>query len=138
MLTALARCCKPAPPDAIKGFVTRGRGVSVHREHCATFERMSRDAPERVIDTEWGKPKDPTEARYLVDAMVVAKSRSELIRDIAEVLAREKIPLARLDSFPKNDVVTLSVTLQVSDGDQLKRALSMLRDVTGVMSAQRS
>lgn len=137
MLTALARCCKPAPPDAIKGFVTRGRGVSVHREHCPTFERMSRDAPERVIDTEWGKPKDPTEARYLVDAMIVAKSGSELVRDIAEVLAREKIPLARMDTFPKGDVVTISATLQISDGDQLKRALSMLRDVAGVMSANR-
>lgn len=137
MLTALARCCKPAPPDAIKGFVTRGRGVSVHREQCATFMRMAKDAPERVIDTEWGKPKDPTESRYLVDAMVVAKSRTELIRDIAEVLAREKIPLARMDSFPKGDLLTLSLTLQVADGEQLKRALSMLRDVTGVMSAAR-
>lgn len=137
MLTALARCCKPAPPDAIKGFVTRGRGVSVHREHCRTFERMARDAPERVIDTEWGKPKDPAESRYLVDVMVVAKSRSELIRDLAEVLAREKIPLARMDSFPKGDLVTLSVTLQVADGEQLKRALSMIRDLTGVMSATR-
>jgi GTP pyrophosphokinase len=137
MLTALARCCKPAPPDVIKGFVTRGRGVSVHREHCPTFERMARDAPERVIETEWGTPKDPAEAGYLVDVTVVARSRTELIRDIAEVLAREKTPLARMDSFPKGDVVTLSLTLQVTDGDQLQRALSMLRDITGVSAAQR-
>lgn len=138
MLTALARCCKPAPPDAIKGFVTRGRGVSVHRDSCATFARMAHDAPERVIDTAWGAPKDAQEARYLVDATVVAKSRSELLRDIAEVLAREKVPLARMDSFPKGDLVTMALSLQVADGEQLKRALALLRDVTGVMSAQRT
>ena len=138
MLTALARCCKPAPPDAIKGFVTRGRGVSVHRESCPTFARMAIDAPERVIDTEWGAPRDAGEARYVVDATLVAKSRPELLRDIAEVLARERVPLARMDSFPKGDLVTMALSLQVSDGDQLKRALTLLRDVTGVISAQRA
>ncbi len=138
MLTALARCCKPAPPDAIKGFVTRGRGVSVHRESCPTFARMANDAPERVIDTEWGTPKDAADARYVVDATVVAKSRAELLRDIAEVLAREKVPLARMDSFPKGDMITMALSLQVIDGEQLKRALALLRDVTGVISAQRA
>lgn len=137
MLTALARCCKPAPPDVIKGFVTRGRGVSVHRAQCPTFARMSKDAPERVIETEWGSPKQVADARYLVDAVVTAKSRADLVRDIAEVLAREKIPLARMDSFPKGEHVTLMLSLQVADGGQLSRALSMIRDLSGVVSAQR-
>ncbi|MBU3725281.1 MAG: bifunctional (p)ppGpp synthetase/guanosine-3',5'-bis(diphosphate) 3'-pyrophosphohydrolase [Burkholderiaceae bacterium] len=138
MLTALARCCKPAPPDVIKGFVTRGRGVSVHRASCVTFARMAQDAPERVIETEWGNPKQAADARYLVDAVVVAKSRAELVRDIAEVLAREKVPLARMDSFPKGEQVTMNLSLQVADGGQLGRALSMIRDISGVVSAQRS
>ncbi len=138
MLTALARCCKPAPPDAIKGFVTRGRGVSVHRESCPTFQRLLDQSPERVIETDWGTPKDPLESRYLVDAAVVARARPDLLKDIAEVLAREKIPMAKMDTFPKADRVTLMLTLQVSDGEQLKRALAMLGEVPGVISANRA
>jgi GTP pyrophosphokinase len=138
MLTALARCCKPAPPDEIVGFVTRGRGVGVHRVNCTTFARMAKEAPERVIQTAWGKPPEASDVRYLVDVSVVAKSREHLLRDLAEVLAREKIPLVRIDSFPKADLVTLAMTLQVTDGGQLNRALLMLRDLTGVASAQRA
>jgi GTP pyrophosphokinase len=137
MLTALARCCKPAPPDGIRGFVTRGRGVSVHRSECPTFLRMSADAPERVIETEWGQASASQDARYLVDAVLIARPRQDLIRDIAEVLARERIPLAKIDSFPKPDQVTMVLSLQVIDGEQLKRALGMLSDVGGVVSAAR-
>jgi GTP pyrophosphokinase len=137
MLTALARCCKPAPPDAIRGFVTRGRGVSVHRAECTTFLRMSAGAPERVIETEWGQPSGALDARYLVDAVLIARPRQDLIRDIAEVLARERIPLAKIDSFPKSDQITMVLSLQVMDGEQLKRALTMLCDVAGVISATR-
>jgi GTP pyrophosphokinase len=137
MLTALARCCKPAPPDTIRGFVTRGRGVSVHRAECATFLRMSADAPERVIETEWGQPSGASDARYLMDAVLIAWPRQDLIRDIAEVLARERIPLVKIDSFPKSDQITVVLGLQVMDGEQLNRALAMLRDVAGVISAAR-
>jgi GTP pyrophosphokinase len=138
MLTALARCCKPAPPDAIKGFVTRGRGVSVHREGCLTFKRLIQKSPERVIETDWGAPKDSVESRYLVDATIVARLREDLLKDIAEVLAREKIPMAHIDTFPKADRTTLVLTLQVIDGDQLRRALAMLAEVPGVVSARRA
>jgi GTP pyrophosphokinase len=138
MLTALARCCKPAPPDTIKGFVTRGRGVSVHRDNCATFMRMAQDAPERVIDTEWGGASATEPARYLMDMVMVARSRPDLLRDVAEVLAREKIPMARLNSFPKGDTITMAMTLQVADAGQLERALLMLNEMKGVVSARRS
>jgi GTP pyrophosphokinase len=138
MLTALARCCKPAPPDEIAGFVTRGKGVSVHRAQCPTFARMSQATPERVIATQWGEQRAGSEARYPIDAVIHAKSRPDLLRVIAEVLAREKIPLIRINSFPKGDQVTMVMTLQVADGHQLSKALSMLRDITGVQSASRA
>lgn len=137
MLTALARCCKPAPPDEIRGFVTRGRGVSVHRVGCATFARMAMHSPERIIETQWGASAASTDTRYLVDVMLLARPRQELVRDIAEVLARERIPLARMDSSPRPDTLSISLTLQILDGEQLRRALSMLRDIAGVVSAQR-
>lgn len=142
IMTALARCCKPAPPDVIKGFVTRGRGVSVHRESCPTLARMMAGSPERVIETEWGNsdvaPDGASDGGYLVDATIVATPSGTLNRDIAEVLAREKIQLTKLDSFPKTDLLTLVLSLQVSDGAQLKRVLTMLRELKGVVSAERS
>jgi GTP pyrophosphokinase len=98
---------------------------------------MSANAPERVIETEWGQPFGALDARYLVDAVLIARPRQDLIRDIAEVLARERIPLAKIDSFPKSDQITMVLSLQVMDGEQLKRALAMLRDVAGVISAAR-
>jgi GTP pyrophosphokinase len=98
---------------------------------------MAKEAPERVIQTAWGTPPEATDVRYLVDVSVLAKHREHLLRELAEVLAREKIPLVRIDSFPKSDMVTLAMTLQVTDGGQLHRALLMLRELTGVVSAQR-
>jgi GTP pyrophosphokinase len=140
MLTALARCCKPAPPDLIKGFVTKGRGVSVHRADCQTLARMLQHAPERLIQTEWGPQTAAGDqaARYLVDITVVGQARPDLLRDIAEILAREKIPLVRLDSFPKGETVTLSATVQVINGAQLSKALLMLQDISGVSTASRT
>jgi (p)ppGpp synthase/HD superfamily hydrolase len=76
--------------------------------------------------------------RYLVDTTVVARSRSDLVRDLAEMLARERVPLVKMDSFPKGDMVTLALSLQVTDGDQLKRVLSLLSDVKGVSVAHRA
>src|SRR5205814_4509326 len=86
LLTQLARCCKPVPPDAIRGFVTRGKGVSVHREDCASLKRLAERQPERLIDAQWGK----AEGAYAVDMSVTASDRRGLLRDIGDALAREK------------------------------------------------
>jgi len=137
MLTALARCCKPAPPDDIAGFVTRGRGVSVHRQGCATFQRMAREKPERVIETAWGRTNPEDQVRYSVDLTLLAHARPDLLRDLAEVLAREKIPMTRVHAFPKVDRVTMAMTVQVLDGEQLNRGLLLLRGVQGVLSVAR-
>jgi GTP pyrophosphokinase len=99
---------------------------------------MAKDAPERVIETAWGSPSPGMDVRYLVDTTVVARSRSDLVRDLAEMLARERVPLVKMDSFPKGDMVTLALSLQVTDGDQLKRVLSLLSDVKGVSAAHRA
>lgn len=93
LLTQLARCCRPAPPDPISGFVTRGKGMSIHRSDCPTFRRMVERAPERVLQTTWSA--DVLGGRgasvYPVDLMIEASDRQGLLRDISEVFAREKI-----------------------------------------------
>jgi len=88
LMTQLAKCCKPAPPDPIVGFVTRGKGVSIHRATCKNFAEMEAQAPERVIHTEWGQSNAQTV--YPVDIFILANDRQGLLRDISEIFLREK------------------------------------------------
>ena len=88
LLTGLARCCKPAPPDPIVGFVTRGKGVTIHRAICSNVASMRATQPERLITANWGAPRDEV---FPVDIVVEAMDRQGLLRDISEVLSREKI-----------------------------------------------
>src|SRR5207237_7907166 len=79
LMTALARCCKPAPPDAIVGFVTRGRGVSIHRQGCSSVARMRAREPERLIVADWGAPREEV---FPVDVVLEAMDRQGLLRDV--------------------------------------------------------
>ena len=89
LLTQLARCGRPAPPDAIAGFVTRGRGVSIHRSDCHSYLALAAREPERVIEVAWGET--PADTFYPVDISVRAHDRSGLLRDLSEVFARLRL-----------------------------------------------
>ncbi|MFO1323286.1 MAG: bifunctional (p)ppGpp synthetase/guanosine-3',5'-bis(diphosphate) 3'-pyrophosphohydrolase [Burkholderiales bacterium] len=134
LLTGLARCCKPAPPDPIVGFVTRGKGVTIHRAACSNVARMRAQQPERLIDADWGTPRDEV---FPVDIVVEAMDRQGLLRDISEVLSREKINVTAANTLTKNMHSRMAFTLEVRSLDALKRALELVRDVKGVLSAGR-
>ncbi len=94
LLTQLGRCCKPAPPDLIHGYITRGKGISIHRTKCPNFAGMARLNPERVIAADWGdsaQAQESGKAAYPVDITVECADRTALLRDITEVLSRETI-----------------------------------------------
>ena len=131
LLTVPAKCCKPAPPDAIVGFVTRGRGVTVHRANCANVKRLD---PERRVTAEWGAAEGAT---FPVDIEVEAVDRTGLLRDISEVLSRERINVTATNSLSSDLAARMRFTLEVSNLDQLQRVLALLRDVRGVMRAAR-
>ena len=133
LMTQLARCCKPAPPDAIGGFVTRGRGVSVHRLACASFRRLAAMQPERIIAAGWGRRT----GAYPVDIEVIANDRQGLLRDITEMLSREKINVTAVNTQSRQHVARMVFTAEVQDVAQLKRTLGLLHDVAGVTSAAR-
>ncbi len=139
LLTQLARCCKPVPPDPIRGFVTRGRGVSIHREDCTSFHNLADKHPERVIDAGWGEKEGRREggAAFSVDMAVVASDRQGLLRDVGEALAREKINVTAVNTQSKNDLAYMRFTCDVADVDQLRRALSVVKEVPGVLRASR-
>ena len=134
LLTGLARCCKPAPPDPIVGFVTRGKGVTIHRASCSNVARMRATQPERLITANWGAPRDEV---FPVDVVVEAMDRQALLRDISEVFSREKINVTAVNTLTRNMHTRMAFTLEVRSLDALKRALALVRDVNGVPSASR-
>ncbi len=133
-MTQLARCCKPVPPDRIAGYVTRGRGVSIHREDCASLARLVARAPERRIAADWGAQGGRS---FAVDVVVQATDRQGLLRDLAEALSREKINVTAMNTQTRHSIAAMQLTVEVADAAQLQRALALLREVRGVMSASR-
>ena len=134
LATQLARCCKPVPPDPIRGFVTRGKGVSVHRESCESLKRLVERHPERAMETAWGK----SDAAYTVDMIVTATDRRGLLRDIGDALAREKINVTAVRTQTRDDLAFMRFTFDVADAGQLKRALVLVRGLKGVIRVARA
>ena len=141
LLTQLARCCRPVPPDPIVGFVTHGRGVSVHRDNCSTFARLAARSPERVIETEWGKPRPAADARarrYPVDIEVKAADRTGLLRDIVETVARDRVNVIGMQTATRRQEARMRFTVEVTDAGQLQATLAAVRAVPGVTSVRRA
>ncbi len=141
LMTQLAKCCKPAPPDAIRGFVTRGKGVSVHRADCSNFRELAARTAERVIEVEWGAPKSAataaTAAVYPVDVAVEASDRQGLLRDISEVFAREKTNVIGVQTQSVKGTAWMTFTVEVSDSGRLSKVLGIVAMVQGVRAARR-
>jgi GTP pyrophosphokinase len=150
LLTTLARCCRPAPPDAIGGYVTRGNGVAVHRKDCSNFREMSLRQADRVIPVAWGVPaasrgkgglRDGGEPRYPVDVLVEAADRQGLLRDISEVLAKERTNVIGVKTQSVKDnrggTAWMTFTVEVASTEQLFTVLAQVRQVAGVRAARR-
>ena len=134
LMTNLARCCKPAPPDGIVGFVTRGKGVTIHRQKCSNVVRMRAREPERLIEANWGKARDEV---FPVDVVLEAMDRQGLLRDITEIFSRERINVTAANTLKRNSATRMAFTLEVKSLDALGRALTLVKDVKGVLSAGR-
>jgi GTP pyrophosphokinase len=137
LMTQLAKCCKPAPPDAIGGFVTRGKGVSVHRTDCSNFRELAARAPERVIEVEWGRPKADGAAVYPVDVAVEAADRQGLLRDISEVFAKEKMNVIGVQTQSVKGTAWMTFTVEIADSKLLAKVLGQVGEVAGVRWAKR-
>ncbi len=139
LMTQLAKCCKPAPPDPIAGFVTRGKGVSVHRGDCRNFREMAARSAERVIDVQWGSaaPGGARAAVYPVDVAVEASDRQGLLRDISDVFAREKTNVIGVQTQTVRGTAWMTFTVEISDAARLNKVLAIVATVAGVRSARR-
>jgi len=136
LLTQIARCCQPVAGDAIVGYLTRGRGVSIHREGCAALQRLLAKSPERLLPVEWG---DRGDGSYSVDVQVRGFDRKGLLKDIANLIAQHGVHVLAINS--RNDdasgLVEFTFTLKVRDFDQLGQLLGRLNAVPGVDDARR-
>ena len=139
LLTSLARCCRPAPPDAIGGYVTRGKGVAIHRTTCTNFRQMLASNPQRTIDVAWGAPRADTQDAYPIDVMVEAADRQGLLRDVSEVFAKEKMNVigVRSDTAKGSGTAWMTFTIEVSNASRLAAVLAQVSKVSGVRVARR-
>lgn len=143
MLTSFAKCCRPVPPDAIHGFVTRGKGVSVHRQGCPTLARLLTTHPERGIETSWGRPAQTSvgaadsQGRYGVALSIRAQSRDDYLRGLTDCLLREKVPLLRMMTQREHQHLLIQLECLVLDLAQLDRLLGLIRQLPGSLEARR-
>jgi len=131
LLTVPARCCKPAPPDAIVGFVSRGRGVTIHRKSCANVARLD---SERLIAADWGYSAD---AMFAVDVLIEAMDRTGLLRDITEILSRERLNVTATNSASRDSSARILLTVEIDNLEHLHRVLTLVKNVAGVSRAVR-
>jgi len=137
LLTQLARCCKPAPPDRIGGYVTRGKGVAVHRADCSNFQHMAREHKERVIPVTWGRQAMTDKAHYAVDVSIEALDRPGLMRDVFDVFAQGKITVLSMHNHTVREHLQLTLTLQTPDSSRLGGLLHKVLQIHGVLRVRR-
>lgn len=135
LMTTLAKCCKPAPPDDITGFVTRERGISVHRSNCPSLHNLARQAPEKVLPASWAG--EMSGQVFAVDIEIRAQDRSGLLRDVSDALARHKINVTGVQTQSRDLEASMRFTLEVKQVNDLPRVLLSLSEVKGVLSVSR-
>jgi GTP pyrophosphokinase len=136
LATHLARCCKPVPYDHIVGYITRGRGITIHRSDCKNLIRIRIKEHERLINVSWS---DEINQTYSVDIHVKAFDRQGLLRDITEVLSNENMNVMAVNtqSDRKTHTANMTITLDVSDVQQLSRALSKIEQLPNILEVWR-
>ena len=143
LLTQLARCCRPVPPDVIAGFVTQGRGVSIHRRSCKTFRGLLERSPERVIQTAWTSSSsqsalaDEQKKVFPADLVVTGLDRPELMRELFEILTRQGVHVIDLRKSAKKGLAQILLTVEVKDSEVLRLVQNSLEEVKGVTQVRR-
>ncbi len=140
--TLVAKCCKPMPPDAIVGFVTKTRGVMVHRLDCANIVSLNTEQRDRLMPAQWSAGMGEgngqnTGQKFAADIEVVANDRQGLLRDISEALSRERINVTAVNTISKANMASMRFTVEIQRTEQLQRVLRALSEVEGVESVKR-
>ncbi|GGJ90702.1 GTP diphosphokinase [Pseudomonas matsuisoli] len=137
LLTQIAGCCQPLPGDPIVGYITLGRGVTIHRQDCATVLQLSGREPERMIQVSWGPVPVST---YPVDILIKAYDRSGLLRDVSQVLLNERINVLAVNTRSNKDdnTASMSLTIEIPGLDALGRLLARVSQLPNIIEARRN
>ncbi len=131
LLTNLARCCKPVPGDQIVGYITRGRGATIHRQDCPNV--LYQKEPERIIKVSWGQAQQT----YPVAVRIMAYDRDGLMKDVSTLVAEEHINMTAISVATKNSLATFEVTMEIADTEVLARVLARIEQLPNVIEARR-
>ena len=137
LLTQIAGCCQPLPGDPIVGYITLGRGVSIHRQDCGAVLQLSGREPERIIQVSWGPVPIQT---YPVDIIIRAYDRSGLLRDVSQVLLNEKLNVLAVTtrSNKEDNTAAMSLTVEIPGLEALGRLLGRISQLPNIIEARRS
>ncbi|OOZ35631.1 GTP diphosphokinase [Solemya velesiana gill symbiont] len=137
LMTHMARCCKPVPNDEVIGFITRGRGVTVHRRDCKVVRNLDEANKERLVQVVWAE--QPSDTTYPVDIRVFANDRKGLLRDISSILTNEEVDVLGVNtqSDRKQDRATMRFTIEITDMRQLSRILEKVSQLPDVLDVRR-
>ncbi|WP_339416694.1 MULTISPECIES: GTP diphosphokinase [unclassified Pseudomonas] len=137
LMTQIAGCCQPLPGDAIVGYITQGRGVSIHRQDCASVLQLGGREPERIIQVSWGPVPVLT---YPVDIIVRAYDRSGLLRDVSQVLLNERINVLAVNtrSNKEDNTALMSLTIEIPGLDALGRLLGRISQLPNIIETRRN
>ena len=137
LMSSIARCCRPVPPEEILGYITLGRGVSIHRASCANLVRLRDANPQRVLAVDWGRPS--AERTFPVAVLIDAFDRRGLVRDVSGVLADERISIEAMNTTTNaaENTALVDVTVKVHGLDELSRLLSRFASLPNVIRARR-
>ena len=136
LMSQLANCCKPVPGEAILGYITQGRGVSVHKENCDQLQHLLSQHPERQIEVNWSQE---LKVGFETGIDIFCHDRTGLLRDITTVLANENVPLLGVNSLSDKNRQTalITISIEVQDLDTVSKVLTRLRQLKGVTDAKR-
>ncbi len=136
LLSSFARCCGPVPPETIGGYITLGRGVSIHRDQCANFRRLVHEHPERIIAVEWGSAGEHS---FAIEVNIRAFDRRGLVRDISAVLADSHINIHSMntETNERDGVADINLRITVRDLEELSRLLTRVQGLPNVLSVRR-
>lgn len=136
LFTTLAKCCKAAPPDDIIGFVTRDKGISIHRKNCVDFLHLANTAPEKVLSAQWANLDHNTQI-FAIDIELRALDRSGLLRDVSDCLTRHKINVTGVQTHSHDLEACMRFTIEVKQVSDLPRVLTSLTEIKGMISVSR-
>jgi GTP pyrophosphokinase len=136
LLTHMAKCCQPIPGDHIDGFISQGKGVSIHRKDCEQLKKLLSRHPERNVEVHWG---DDSSSGYSLELMIFANDRTGLVRDISSIIANDKVNMLGMNTKTSDTthIATIGLTVEVADQEVLTRLLSKLNNVEGVYNVKR-